>query len=195
MLYRNKKEKNLYLEIEEDEIPDSPRDWDNLGTIYYKHGSYNLGDVEIKGCPYEFFKKNLETKGVILPLYIYEHSGLTISTEPFGCYWDSSQLGWIFVSFEDIKKEYGVKKITKNLLMKVLKLLEGEVEVFRQYLEGEIYQYSVYKLEMCSCCKSVEKDIYDSCSGIYIADGNTILKQLQEDGFIDDAEEWEEVEQ
>ena len=34
-------------------------------------------------------------KYVILPLYLYDHSGITISTGPFSCPWDSGQVGWI----------------------------------------------------------------------------------------------------
>jgi hypothetical protein len=35
---------------------------------------------------------------VILPVYMYEHSGIALSTGSFGCQWDSGQLGVIFTT-------------------------------------------------------------------------------------------------
>lgn len=35
-------------------------------------------------------------KYIILPLYLYDHGGITMSTGPFSCPWDSGQLGWIY---------------------------------------------------------------------------------------------------
>lgn len=33
---------------------------------------------------------------VILPLYLYDHSGITMNTCGFSCPWDSGQVGWIY---------------------------------------------------------------------------------------------------
>lgn len=46
-------------------------------------------------------------KYVILPLYLYDHSGITISTEPFSCPWDSWQVGWIYAPKDTFRKVTG----------------------------------------------------------------------------------------
>jgi hypothetical protein len=40
---------------------------------------------------------------VILPLYLYDHGGITISCSPFSCPWDSGQVGWIYADYDMIK--------------------------------------------------------------------------------------------
>lgn len=46
----------------------------------------------------------------ILPLYLYDHSGLTMNTSGFSCRWDSGQVGWIYCSHERCEKETGYTK-------------------------------------------------------------------------------------
>jgi hypothetical protein len=79
-----------------------------------------------------------EDVAVILPLYLYDHSGITMSTSPFSCRWDSGQVGWTFVSKKKIREEYGVKRISKELIEKVTEMLEGEVRTYDMYLTGEL---------------------------------------------------------
>ena len=53
-------------------------------------------------------------KFVILPLYLYDHSGITMNTTGFSCPWDSGQVGWIYADADCIKKEYG--KVTPETI-------------------------------------------------------------------------------
>ena len=103
--------KKFELEIEQDSSPDSPRTWDNLGTMVCFHKRYNLGDkTDYRSSDYDSWDELkqgiIENEGevVILPLFLYDHSGITISTTPFSCNWDSGQVGFIFVSKHKIKK-------------------------------------------------------------------------------------------
>ena len=41
-------EGNFRVEIQYDTEPESPREWDNLGTIAYKHDRYKLGEEVIR---------------------------------------------------------------------------------------------------------------------------------------------------
>ena len=78
------------IEIIQDIDPESPRDWDNLGTmvLFPKHlgdeHDYNFNDYESWEEQGAAIAKE-ENAGVILPLFIYEHSGMTIATTPFHC--------------------------------------------------------------------------------------------------------------
>ena len=81
--------------------------------------------------PDEFMEFLKEEKPIRLPLYLYDHSGITISTEserfracdPQG--WDWGMLGYIYVTKENVRKEYGVKRVSRKILDKVTKLLAG----------------------------------------------------------------------
>jgi len=133
-----------------DNYPESPRDWDNLGTMVCFHGRYNLGDDhnynQNNYDSWEELEKdivNTENTAIILPLYLYDHSGLSISTTPFSCRWDSGQVGFIFISKQKIREEYSVKRITKKLIEKVESYLINEVETYNQYLSGDVYKLEI----------------------------------------------------
>lgn len=84
-----------------------------------------------------------EKKFVILPLYLYDHSGITMSTSSFSCPWDSGQVGWIYVFYEKIRKEYNVKRVSAKLRKQITEYLVGEVQTYDQYLTGDVYGYEL----------------------------------------------------
>lgn len=106
---------------------------------------------------------------VSLPLYLYDHGDITMSTGSFNDPWDSGQVGFIYVTKEEIKKEYGVKRVTKGVRDKVLALLESEVKTYAIYLEGRVYGYQTfYQLEPASEADEAEEgEVIDSCWGFY----------------------------
>lgn len=160
------------LKVVQDSFGDSPREWDNLGTMICFHNRYDLGDENhYRSDDYnswdEMEKAILKEEGrgsVILPLYLYDHSGISISVGSFGCKWDSGQIGFIVVSKKDILKEFGGKIVTKKLREKIEKLLIGEVKVYDQYLSGEIYGFQIV---------DEEGEQLDSCYGFYGTDFST----------------------
>ena len=80
---------------------------------------------------------------VMLPLYLYDHSGITMNTSGFTCPWDSGQVGYIYVTYEGIKKEFGSKKVTKAMIQKATEILKGEVETYDDYLTGNVHGYMI----------------------------------------------------
>ena len=164
---------NYKIEIVQGCDPESPRTWDNLGTMVCFHGRYNLGDKHsYRFQDYDSWDemekaiiKN-EDVAVILPLYLYDHSGITISTTSFDCRWDSGQIGFIFISKKKVREEYSINRITKEWKEKVTKYLEGEVDTYDQYLRGDIYGYKVSKISVCDLgCE--HEEVVDSCGGFY----------------------------
>jgi hypothetical protein len=111
-----------------------------------------------------------ENVGVILPLYLYDHSGITMNTTGFSCNWDSGRVGFIFISKEKMLKEYGGKIVTQTLKDKVTGYLKGEVETYDQYLTGDVYGYRVSEVTTCSEGHEHETEI-DSCWGYYGQEG------------------------
>lgn len=151
--------KGYAIEVTPDEWAENPRTaWDNLGTMVCFHSRYKLGDKHNFSDGEELMNHIKETNAIALPLYLYDHSGITISTSSFSCHWDSGMIGMIFITREDILKEFGGKRITPKLKAKVIELLTGEVETFDQFITGEVYQYAI---------KNHEGGIIDSCSGFY----------------------------
>lgn len=170
--------KGYVITIEQDEDVESPRDFqDNLGTMLCWHNRYNLGDNVKYGYSYragktdlnfydvedfnEWLKENKKQVLVMLPLILYDHSGLAMSTTrqyPFNCPWDSGQVGWIFVTKDQVRKEYKVKRITKQLKNKITSYLESEVETYNQYLQDDVYWF---------CVEDSEGNMIDSCGGYY----------------------------
>lgn len=153
----------INIRIEPDLDPESPRQWDNLGTMFCFHRRYRLGDEH--GVRSDDFSgwDEMETQfrkdyAVVLPLYLYDHSALTISTRPFSCPWDSGQIGFIVASRNKILAEYGGKRLTKKTLELVEQVLEGEVRTYDQYLTGDVWGYVI---------EDEEGNHLDSCWGFY----------------------------
>ena len=97
---------------------------------------------------------------------MYEHSGITIKTTPFGCRWDSGQVGWIFISKKKVRKEYSVKRINKKLKERITEYLIGEVKTYDQYLTGDIYGYEISKITKCDLGHEHTEEL-DSCWGFF----------------------------
>jgi hypothetical protein len=87
----------------------------------------------------------------ITPLYLYDHGGITMKTGRFGCPWDSGQVGFIFTTKEMIDKE-GIKP------ERIQDILEGEVEVYNQFIEGDVWDVVI---------KDDEGGFVDQCGGFY----------------------------
>jgi len=149
----------LTLTISRDEHGDSPRDWDNLGVMECHHGRYNLGDGA-KLNPDDFggwdemerHLINKEDAVVILPLYLYDHGGISISTDSFigrahHAEWDSGRVGFIYATRRAILEEYNCKRITRKIIERVTACLRGEVETYDQYLRGDVYGYAITNAE------------------------------------------------
>jgi len=166
----------ITVEIRQDEDPINPReDAEPMGRMYCWHSRYDLGDKKDKGYAGEDFDREYtDENSLILPLYLYDHSGITISTGDFkhidGAGWDSGQVGWIVVTNEQIEKEYGKGKDARE---KARKYLEGEVKTYDQYLRGDVYYYTVKKTTVCKHCGVAQTGTIDSCGGFYGDDVKT----------------------
>lgn len=163
------------IEIFQDENPCNPREDDNVGTMVCFHNRYNLGDKHDldkddfnRWEDVENYLIKNEGAAVVLPLYLYDHSGITMSTTPFSCRWDSGQIGFIYVSKAKIMSEWGGKNknLTPKLKEQATKFLKCEVETYDQYLTGDIYGFVIN--EISTCDKGCEHEEHvDSCWGYY----------------------------
>jgi peroxiredoxin family protein len=158
-----------------DNEPESPRQCDNFGKMICFHGRYNLGDSD-HGYRGERFNswdglrdeiERNEDPGVILSLYLYDHSGITMKTHPFNDIWDSGQVGFIFVSVEKIREEFSIENndvITDEILESAKKILEGEVALYDCYLTGDVYRLVKEKFDKGR--QQIDNDIVGGYYGI-----------------------------
>jgi hypothetical protein len=153
-------ERPCKLIIKHDIYPDNPRDWDNPCTLWCSHPRYNLGDEQIDAGKYENWDDVLTTIDhvVALPLYLYDHSGITMSTTPFSCRWDSGQVGWITMTKEQVLSSYGGKRVTQRKKAQSLALMKEEVDTYDSYLSGEVYSYVI---------TDANGEEVESCGGYY----------------------------
>ena len=169
-----------------EEEPMNPRvECDNLGVMLCFHTKYLLGDKARRDKsknlpsvkPYDFdgwdemrnWLVKEEAAEVICPLYLYDHSGLTIKTSPFGDRWDSGQVGFIYARREDIVSEYG--NYSDNTLSTVKAVLEAEVKEYDDYLTGNVYRYVIKnaageEVESCGNCSGDIKPMIEECKSI-----------------------------
>lgn len=96
--------------------------------------------------------KFIEEHVVVLPLMMYEHSNIHIYVGETGCRWDSGRLGVIFKIIDEGEGE------TRQT---VEEILHGEVEIYDQYVSGEVYSFLIF---------DDVGDCVDSCSGFYDLD-------------------------
>lgn len=191
------KAKGYLLTVERDQYPKNPREeFDHAGTMVCWHRRYKLGDKHNFREPSDFvyelgYKLGLydddgedpntgavltaarQAGWVILPLYLLDHSGLCISTGSFNDPWDSGQVGWIYISPENIIKEgWTVEQATQHL--------KGEVKEYDYYLTGEVYGFKLEKLSgICPCCnQEIVPEEIDSCWGCF--------GPVKENGMLDE---------
>lgn len=143
---------------------DSPREWDNLGMMYCYHRRYNLGDEKLSEnyntddfSGWDEFSRQLTRDGhiLIMPLGLYDHSGITMYISDSHDRWDGGQVGFICTTKQRIRECYGVKKITKATLDKAREALKNEVKTYDDYLVGNVYGFRITK----------DGDEVDSCWG------------------------------
>jgi hypothetical protein len=173
-----------FVRIYADTHPTDPRaDYDHLGTMVTWHDRYTLGDDQPAESPTEWRDAHDGDIAAILPLYLYDHSGLTISCSAFTCPWDSGQVGFIYVTKEKARAEFGddimvpvghrnsggVNGMAPGFNVAQLeKYLRGEVEEYDHYLTGQVYSFVI---------EDSDGDIVDSCGGF--------LGPIESNGMLD----------
>lgn len=133
-----------------------------------------LVDDVIEALPNEDIWYLLERHAniVALPLCLYDHSGITMSTTSFNDRWDSGQVGWIYTDKETILSQRYKFRNSKGNLIKITKRnwkevayqdLKKEVQMYDMYLQGDVYGIVIEEYD--SDLK--EFDEIDSCWGYY----------------------------
>ncbi len=138
------------INIDNDIFSLSPRDREfsdgNLSIMLCAHKKYNLGDSQIDidnfnswKEVYTYIKEDLG--GIyIAPLYLYDHSGLSISIGEFGiadnvAAWDSGCIGYIYTT-DELIKELAVENTEESIYNNY----KAEIDNCNAYINGETYR-------------------------------------------------------
>jgi hypothetical protein len=151
------------IRVERDSDPMSPREWDNVGTIVTGHRRYNLGDDHAPPIDWDDFDGWDEVEAhlreehgavAVLPVYLYDHSGLALSTKPFHCPWDSGRVGAIYATAERVVDILGTDVDEEA----ILNALRGEIEDYHRYITGDVWCYVI---------EDRFGNVIDSCCGFF----------------------------
>ena len=181
------------MDIVDDPDPTNPRDDECLGHMVCWHKSYRLGDNHDYASPYQFLyhlaaqlnclpenseededvttfsdlMTALEPHVLILPLWLYDHSGISIACGttmkwPYNDQWDSSQVGWTYITRDEFVANTG--NTEENWKINATEILKAETQVYSAYLEGSVYGYIFYN-KVADHWGEI-----DSCYGFYGSD-------------------------
>jgi len=170
------------VRIKQDPEPESPREWSNLGVMACWHRRYNLGDVQPKQDAEDWLAENAPEGSIVLPLYLYDHSGITMSTSGFSCAWDSGQVGVIVATPARIREMFMVKRITKKVRERATECLVSEVKSYDDFITGNVWGYTIESVKDCESCGSKttgDEDVDDSCWGFFGSDASTLGAMLE----------------
>lgn len=155
-----------------DEMAESPRKaFSQTATLVCWHRRADLGDKQVRNAisPKDIVREALASGDrilAILPLYLYQHSGMTMRCTPFGDTFDSGQVGWGYVSRSSaitmgcvgtyIDHETKETKTYDKAYFE--QTIRDEVAEYDLYLKGECYEYAVL---------DDDGDVLESCCGYY----------------------------
>lgn len=117
------------------------------------------------GCYYQAIQA-LTEKMMVLPIYLYDHSGLTISTRdtyPYNDAFDAGLIGWGILEKEKAISELGATE--DDWKEKAVDCIQSSVDAYDKYLRGDAWWYQLKDLDADG-----EWQDYESCSGFLGSD-------------------------
>lgn len=149
------------LKIVWDECPENPRTGSNLGTFVMFEKWRCLSDDNPFDSVEELIKEVCKSdKYIWRGVKRYDHPRtddyVMINGRLSG--WDVCTCGIIYVSKEDVREIYNVKKIMPNLKERIYKEFDRELEIYSNYVNGRAYGCELYDLD---------GEVVDTCYGFY----------------------------
>jgi hypothetical protein len=95
---------------------------------------------------------------VILDVYGYSHSGMSLSLTPYECRFDSGKAGYLILSKDWLRSTYDVKRITKKIIENSKYFFEGDIETLNSFLSGDVYSINLIEDE-----EVIDNTLYIGC--------------------------------
>ena len=144
---------------------DNPRTMcSNETTILCAHTKYLLGDEQFADQAQIDARRAeiIAEGGYLQPLYLYDHSGLTVSTTPFSCPWDSGQIGWIGMEAAQLAE----RNISATATDAIDAIIAQEMKTWSAYVEGQVYAFMRSGIKQCNHGEVHEEEI-EGTGGFY----------------------------
>jgi len=167
------------IEVVPDESPQNPREDYHVGTFVSCVRNHAYGD-EPYSDPTKYIDREARDQraaardgGVFLPVYAYRH-GDTIMSVRYGDYmrwpdhqWDCGTVGYVYVTPEEIRTFYGVKRVTKALREQIADVVAHEIDTYSAWCNGNVYGWRLADGDdACYGFYSVEDAIEDATSAL-----------------------------
>lgn len=93
--------------------------------------------IDCLSCKDKWYLLEKHANIIALPLYLYDHSGITMNCCGFSDRWDSGQVGWIYTDKNTVLGTGA--DIERNWKETAYEWMEGEVKEYDMYLQNEVY--------------------------------------------------------
>ena len=168
-----------------DQHATNPRECDNLGTILIapnkSHWIASRDDVvDTSIClgknPYEHWenlrREQLKLKkseiAIAYPITKYEHGGEISLQLGYKSGWDYGVVGFVYVTKEQVRKCYGVDRITKSIIECAENCLQSELDMLTHWLNGDCYGWQIKEYALTDDGLDWEEvDVLDACWGYF----------------------------
>ena len=172
----------VQAELVYDPDADNPREWDNLGTILISpdksHWIANRDvavdtSIHLGKNPFEHWdnirREQLKLKkseiAIAYPITKYEHGEIFLQLG-YKRGWDYTVSGFVYVTKETLRKEYGVTRITKSVIARAESCLQSELNMLTGWLNGECYGWQIKESALTDDGLDWEEvDTLDNCWG------------------------------
>lgn len=145
------------------EDPINPRqEYDHMDVMVCWHKRYTLGDEQPKVNPDQYV---IPDGALVVPLYMLDHSGLSVSSKPFSCPWDSGQIGFSYCTLEMANRHMGTSSSSfdddyegKPFRESCLEYIESGIKEYDSYITGDVYDITL---------KDEYGDVIDSLHSVF----------------------------
>ena len=137
----------------------NPREWANLGTILIapnkSHWIASRDDVvdtsiPLGNNPYEHWnnlrREQLKLKksdiAIAYPITKYEHGEISLQLG-YKQGWDYGVVGFVYVTKEQVRKCYGVDRITKSIIERATSCLQDELDTLTRWVNSDCYGWQI----------------------------------------------------
>lgn len=138
------------------------------------HNTYTSDEQEPEECSkaHEVTEVKLSSQVYSMPLYLYDHSGITMSTDT-GLFravdsagWDWGCVGFIYITKAKIAEHWPKLDDEDEVVAKAVEIMRSEVKEYDTYLTGDIYGFTLELGKLCSE-DDIHWEIEESCWGFY----------------------------
>ena len=174
----------VQAELVYDHDANNPREWDNLGTIliapnkaHWIANRDSAVDISIPqgNNPFKHWenlrREQLKLKksdiAIAYPITKYEHGAISLSLG-YKSGWDCGVVGFIYITKEQVRECYGVKRITKGILEHAKNCMQSELDTLTSWLNGEVYGWKIKEYALTDDGLEWEEvGILESCGGYF----------------------------